>query len=111
MSQNLERGTTSFRAMNDFHFNYSEQARSLGVKHHWITQLVYLRVVPAPFIMPPKTSGKAAVKSGKAAKAVTKGDKKKKKGKRKESYAIYIYKVEMVYNLILMLVLTNCCRY
>merc|ERR1712025_1112236 len=45
-------------------------------------------------IMPPKTSGKAAAKSGKAAKAVTKGDKKKKKkGKRKESYAIYIYKV------------------
>ena len=43
--------------------------------------------------MPPKTSGKAAVKSGKASKAVTKGDKKKKKGKRKESYAIYIYKV------------------
>ena len=42
--------------------------------------------------MPPKTSGKAAVKSGKAAKAVPKGD-KKKKGKRKESYAIYIYKV------------------
>merc|ERR1712187_756116 len=42
---------------------------------------------------PPKTSGKAAVKSGKAAKAVPKGDKKKKKGKRKESYAIYIYKV------------------
>merc|ERR1711934_1213856 len=37
-------------------------------------------------IMPPKTSGKAA-------KAVTKGDKKKRKGKRKESYAIYIYKV------------------
>merc|ERR1711939_1176711 len=26
-------------------------------------------------------------------KVVTKGDKKKKKGKRKESYAIYIYKV------------------
>ena len=43
--------------------------------------------------MPPKTSGKAAVKSGKASKAVVKGDKKKKKGKRKESYAIYIYKV------------------
>ena len=41
--------------------------------------------------MPPKTSGKSAAKSGKAAKAVTKGDKKKKKGKRKESYAIYIY--------------------
>merc|ERR1712172_38797 len=31
--------------------------------------------------------------SGKATKAVTKGDKKKRKGKRKESYAIYIYKV------------------
>ena len=45
------------------------------------------------FEMPPKTSGKAAAKSGKAAKAVTKGDKKKRKGKRKESYAIYIYKV------------------
>merc|ERR1711887_82772 len=44
-------------------------------------------------IMPPKTSGKAAAKSGKAAKAVTKSDKKKRKGKRKESYAIYIYKV------------------
>jgi len=43
--------------------------------------------------MPPKTSGKAAVKSGKAAKAVPKSEKKKKKGKRKESYAIYIYKV------------------
>ena len=42
--------------------------------------------------MPPKVSGKAAKKSGKAAKAITKGD-KKKKGKRKESYAIYIYKV------------------
>merc|ERR1712096_394346 len=43
--------------------------------------------------MPPKTSGKAAAKSGKATKAVTKGDKKKRKKKRKESYAIYIYKV------------------
>ena len=43
--------------------------------------------------MPPKTSGKAAAKSGKAAKAIAKGDKKKRKNKRKESYAIYIYKV------------------
>ena len=43
--------------------------------------------------MPPKTSGKAAAKSGKATKAIAKGDKKKKKGKRKESYAIYSYKV------------------
>merc|ERR1712147_24753 len=49
--------------------------------------------VSSSLIMPPKTSGKVAVKSGKASKAVTKGDKKKKRGKRKESYAIYIYKV------------------
>ena len=37
--------------------------------------------------MPPKTSGKAAAKSGKAAKAIAKGDKKKRKNKRKESYS------------------------
>merc|ERR1711878_241695 len=43
--------------------------------------------------MPPKVSGKAAKKSGKAAKAISKGDKKKKNKRRKESYAIYIYKV------------------
>ena len=47
--------------------------------------------------MPPKTSGKAAAKSGKATKAIAKGDKKKRKGKRKESYAIYIYKVFALY--------------
>jgi histone H2B len=40
--------------------------------------------------MPPKTSGKAAKKAGKAQKNISKADKKKK---RKESYAIYIYKV------------------
>ena len=44
-------------------------------------------------VMPPKTSIKAAAKPGKATKTVAKGDKKKRKGKRKESYAIYIYKV------------------
>nr|XP_036678439.1 histone H2B [Drosophila suzukii] len=38
--------------------------------------------------MPPKTSGKAAKKAGKAEKNITKTDKKKKR-KRKESYAIY----------------------
>ena len=42
--------------------------------------------------MPPKTSGKAAKKAGKAQKNITKTDKKKRR-KRKESYAIYIYKV------------------
>merc|ERR1739846_257971 len=48
--------------------------------------------------MPPKTSGKAAAKGGKATKAIAKGDKKKRKGKRKESYAIYIYKVLSIMN-------------
>ena len=42
--------------------------------------------------MPPKASGKAAKKAGKAQKSITKGDKKRRK-KRRESYAIYIYKV------------------
>merc|ERR1712018_601375 len=43
------------------------------------------------FNMPPKTSGKAAKKGGKAQKKVSKD--KKTKRRRKESYAIYIYKV------------------
>jgi histone H2B len=47
--------------------------------------------------MPPKTSGKAdgkAVKTAKVAKSVPKaGDKKARRKTRKESYAIYIYKV------------------
>ena len=44
--------------------------------------------------MPPKTSAKAAAKPEKVPKKSVKGDKKKgRKGKRKESYAIYIYKV------------------
>ncbi|EFX78516.1 hypothetical protein DAPPUDRAFT_320454, partial [Daphnia pulex] len=42
--------------------------------------------------MPSKVSGKAAKKAGKAQKNIAKGE-KKKKCKRKESYAIYIYKV------------------
>ena len=42
--------------------------------------------------MPPKVSGKAAKKAGKAQKSISKGDKKRKR-KRRESYAIYIYKV------------------
>ncbi|ODM89511.1 Histone H2B.3 [Orchesella cincta] len=40
-----------------------------------------------------KDSGKAAKKAGKAQKNISKGDGKKRKHKRKESYAIYIYKV------------------
>jgi histone H2B len=43
---------------------------------------------------PPKTSGKAAKKAGKATTAISKDDgKKKRRHKRKESYAIYIFKV------------------
>ena len=57
-----------------------------------VLQLPQQQLLPT-LTMPPKTSGKAAAKSGKATKAITKGDKKKRKGKRKESYAIYIYKV------------------
>ncbi|EEB09891.1 histone H2B.3, putative [Pediculus humanus corporis] len=44
------------------------------------------------FAMPPKATGKAVKKAGKAQKNISKGDKKKKR-RRKESYAIYIYKV------------------
>nr|ACO12433.1 Histone H2B [Lepeophtheirus salmonis] len=43
--------------------------------------------------MPPKITGKAAKKAGKAQKVITKTDGKKRSHKRKESYAIYIYKV------------------
>ncbi|XP_065094104.1 histone H2B-like [Ochlerotatus camptorhynchus] len=43
--------------------------------------------------MAPKTSGKAAKKSGKAQKVIVKGEKKKRRQRRKESYTIYIYKV------------------
>ncbi|XP_055337282.1 histone H2B-like [Paramacrobiotus metropolitanus] len=42
--------------------------------------------------MPPKPSGKAVKKSGKAQKAIRNPDAKKRK-KRKESYSVYIYKV------------------
>ena len=45
--------------------------------------------------MPPKAVGMAMKKSGKAQKniSMSKSDGKKRKKKRKESYAIYIYKV------------------
>merc|ERR1712150_293495 len=49
--------------------------------------------------MPPKSAHKAAKKSGKAQKAISKGEKRGRKAgqksnkRRKESYAIYIYKV------------------
>merc|ERR1712071_433560 len=62
----------------------------MGTRSPTSTTITHL---PPSIKMPPKTSGKAAAKSGKATKAITKGDKKKRKGKRKESYAIYIYKV------------------
>ena len=72
----------------------------LPIEHFWAAHIGYTAVDQMSVYldtlsvnMPPKTSGKAAAKSGKAAKAISKGDKKKKKQKRKESYAIYIYKV------------------
>ena len=52
----------------------------------------HLLLCSARINMPPKASGKAAKKAGKAQKSITKGDKKRRK-KRRESYAIYIYKV------------------
>ncbi|KAJ8667545.1 hypothetical protein QAD02_009208 [Eretmocerus hayati] len=48
---------------------------------------------PTGTTMAPKASGKAVKKAGKAVKNIAKGDKKKKHKKRRESYAIYIYKV------------------
>ncbi|XP_015585452.2 late histone H1 [Cephus cinctus] len=52
----------------------------------------FVRSIEFCCMMPPKTSGKAVKKVGKAQKNIGKADKKKKR-KRKESYAIYIYKV------------------
>ena len=43
--------------------------------------------------MPPKTPSKGAKKAVKPAKGGAKGDGKKRHKKRKETYAIYIYKV------------------
>ncbi|KAK8374536.1 hypothetical protein O3P69_018379 [Scylla paramamosain] len=66
-----------------------------------VSTLRYRRASQTPLVacrlqygdtMPPKASGKAAKKAGKAQKAIAKGDKKKKR-RRKESYSIYIYKV------------------
>merc|ERR1711990_444943 len=69
----------------------------MGIRSHLfpttVLQLLHPLLKTSTSKMPPKTSGKAAAKSGKATKVITKGDKKKRKGKRKESYAIYIYKV------------------
>jgi histone H2B len=65
-----------------------------GIRTEISAKNFYSRFVPRTerINMPPKTSGKAAKKAGKAQKNISKGDKKKKR-KRKESYAIYIYKV------------------
>lgn len=49
--------------------------------------LIYFRSMA-----PPKSTGKAVKKAGKAQKNIKKDDKKRHK-KRKESYAVYIYKV------------------
>lgn len=70
-------------------------AHRVYIKGSALLLLLTIVRVSVPFVritMPPKTSGKAAKKAGKAQKNISKGDKKKKR-KRKESYAIYIYKV------------------
>lgn len=59
--------------------------------HHSVSELALIQTYEKS-IMPPKASGKAVKKAGKAQKNISKTDKKKKR-KRKESYAIYIYKV------------------
>lgn len=43
--------------------------------------------------MAPKVAGKKGEKKAGKAKAIAEGGKKKRKGRRRESYAIYIYKV------------------
>ena len=53
---------------------------------------VYFEVWFCWAMAPPKSSGKAVKKAGKAQKNIKKDDKKRHK-KRKESYAVYIYKV------------------
>ena len=54
--------------------------------------MTHYSLIQSSPIMPPKVSGKAAKKAGKAQKNVS-ADKKAKRKRRKESYAIYIYKV------------------
>ncbi|PFX30799.1 Histone H2B [Stylophora pistillata] len=44
-------------------------------------------------VMAPKVAGKKGEKKAGKAKAIAEGGKKKRKGRRRESYAIYIYKV------------------
>jgi len=56
--------------------------------------MIHSKLYSLTLNMPPKTSGKAAKKGGKAKAARTGGDgKRKRKRGRKESYGIYIYKV------------------
>merc|ERR1711894_239326 len=69
----------------------------MGSIHLTITQ--YISKTIRGIKMPPKSAHKAAKKSGKAQKAISKGEKRGRKAgqkgskRRKESYAIYIYKV------------------
>ncbi|RVE41303.1 hypothetical protein evm_014047, partial [Chilo suppressalis] len=56
-------------------------------------QTEHIRLMVEKWFYTLARTGRAAKKSGKAQKNISKTDKKKKKHKRKESYAIYIYKV------------------
>ena len=82
---------------------------SCFLKAEHIDHRQFFQILNPLAAMPPKTSGKAAAKSGKATKAVTKGDKKKRKGKRKESYAIYIYKVRLIVGFLTIVTLGPRC--
>ena len=70
--------------------SFSGKPKLFKAKFSWPVH--HLLLCSARINMPPKASGKAAKKAGKAQKSITKGDKKRRK-KRRESYAIYIYKV------------------
>merc|ERR1711894_793594 len=69
----------------------------MGSIHLTITQYISKNI--RGFKMPPKSAHEAAKKSGNAQKAISKGEKRGRKAgqkgskRRKESYAIYIYKV------------------
>src|SRR5690606_41119662 len=69
-------------------FFFSSRRRHTRFSRDWSSD-----VCSSDLTMAPPSTGKAVKKSGKAQKAVRTTDKKKRKHKRKESFAIYIYKV------------------
>jgi hypothetical protein len=68
---------------------YRQQTFTKPARPTLLPRAYYMNLL---IIMTPKTSGKAAKIAGKAQKNINK-DAKKHRKKRKESYAIYIFKV------------------